>query len=276
MSLVLALAAACGGDPRSGPRPTVFGGDRPTTLDAPSRLEEGELYPLVVVLHGYGASGAIQAGYLSLRSLPLEGKALLLTPNGTADSTGKLFWNADPSCCDFEHRNPDDAGYLGRLIDDVKASWPVDPSAVYVIGHSNGSFMAYRLACERADVVRAIAGLAGGASSMPTTCVPSQPVNVLHVHGTDDETVPYGGGFGPGAVASVNQWAIHNGCAATRTTGAPIDLDGGFAGAETTTEAADGCPAHGAVELWSIQGAGHIPASGAQIGQAMLQWLTSH
>ena len=277
LALALALAAAgCSGDRRSGQRPTTFGGDRPTTLEAPSYLQDGELYPLVVVLHGLGASGQLQTGYLGLRSLPLEGKVLVLAPDGTEDAMGRRFWNADPVCCDFDHRNPDDVAYLGGLIDEVKATWPVDPNAISVIGHSNGSFMAYRMACERADVVRSIAGLAGGAASMPAMCNPSQPVEVLHIHGTEDDVVPYDGGFGPGAVASVEQWAIHNGCGTTRTVGAPIDLEATLAGAETTTEAADGCPATGAVELWTLQGANHIPPSGGRIGQAIMDWLSAH
>ena len=65
--------------------------------------------------------------------------------------------------------------------------------------------MAYRMACERADVIDQIAGLAGHASSLP--CNPTRPVSVLHIHGTGDATVPYetgvfGGVQSPGAVDS--------------------------------------------------------------------------
>src|SRR5687767_5309804 len=166
VSLALPLfLAACGDGPTpEAPRPTEFGGDRPVTLRAPSTLEDGKLYPLVVVLHGYGVNGDIQTAYFGVRSLPLEGKALLLAPDGTADSSGRLFWDADLICCDYENRNPDDVGYLGKLIDDVLATWPVDPDAVHLIGHSNGAFMAYRMACARADVVRKIGALAGAAA----------------------------------------------------------------------------------------------------------------
>jgi polyhydroxybutyrate depolymerase len=255
----------------------MFGGSRPTFLRAPAHLEDGKLYPLVVVLHGYGSNGDIQSAYFGLRTLPSEGKALLLSPDGTKDSTARLFWNADPDCCDWEHRNPDDVAYLGKLIDDVIATWPVDRQAVYVVGHSNGAFMAYRLACARADVVRGIAGLAGGAASVPASCTPSQPVDVLHVHGTSDTVIRYNGdGIGLGAVASVMQWAGHNGCGATRTTGTPLDLDVALTGAETMTESTANCPPHGAVDLWSIQGGSHVPGSGAKIGQGMIQWLEDH
>jgi polyhydroxybutyrate depolymerase len=260
-----------------GTRPTMFGGSRPTTLRAPTTLEDGKLYPLVLSLHGYGSNGDITSAYFGLRTLPVEGKALLLSPDGTKDSTGTLFWDADPECCDWEGRNPDDVGYLGKLIDDVIAAWPVDRNAVYVVGHSNGAFMAYRLGCARADIVRGIAGLAGGAASTPASCMPSQPIDVLHVHGTGDMVIPYSGsGLGPGAVASVTQWAAHNSCGATRSSGAPLDLESSLGGNETTTESTVGCPAHGAVDLWSIQGGSHVPGSGARIGQRMIQWFEAH
>jgi polyhydroxybutyrate depolymerase len=38
--------------------------------------------------------------------------------------------------------------YLGAVIDDVAAHYTVDPKRFFVIGHSNGGFMAHRLACE--------------------------------------------------------------------------------------------------------------------------------
>ena len=102
-----------------------------------------------------------------------------------------LFWNADSACCDFEHKNPDDVAYIGGLIDDISRDWPVDKNQVFVLGHSNGGYMAYRMACERADVIAAIGSLAGNASSMPSACTPSQPVGVVHMHGTIDDIVPY-------------------------------------------------------------------------------------
>ncbi len=278
LALLLACAAACGGDDPEPikPRPTVFGGNRPVTLQAPSTLEPDKLYPLLVVLHGYGVNGDIQTGYFGVRSLPLEGKALMLSPDGTMDKSGRLFWDADPACCDYNDLNPDDVGYLGTLIEDVMAAWPVDPDAVRLIGHSNGAFMAYRMACARSDLVRAIGGLAGGAASMPADCTPSRPVSVLHVHGTEDQVVPYDGGVGPGAVASVTQWADHDGCGTTRTVGTALDLDTAVSGDETTTETTAGCPAQAAVDLWSMQGSGHIPPSGARIGLGMIQWFDDH
>ncbi len=276
-SLALLLLAACGDD--GGPRPTTFGGDRPTELKAPASLTDGKDYPLVVVLHGYGANGFVQSAYFGAAQLPGMDAALVLAPDGTVDSTGKQFWNADPACCDFDGKKPDDVAYIGGMIDDVLDTWPVDRKQVYIVGHSNGGFMAYRMACERADVIAAIAPLAGLAASDASKCNPSRAVNVLHMHGTADETVPYGptAAIGTvGALGSVAQWAGKNGCGTTRTPGGDLDLVPNLTGAETHRSTEDGCPAGGAVELWSIEGGGHIPAFGPNLLESLMTWFTDH
>src|SRR5690348_1716650 len=120
---VLALAVAgCGGgdgdDDDGLGLPLVFGGDRPVELQVPELLE-GETYPLVVILHGYGASGFLQQAYFEMSDLAEREGVFVLAPDGLTDSAGRQFWNADPTCCDFDGSNPDDVAYLGGLIDDV-------------------------------------------------------------------------------------------------------------------------------------------------------------
>jgi polyhydroxybutyrate depolymerase len=140
--------------------------------------------------------------------------------------------------------------------------------------------MAYRLACERADVIAAIVSLAGLASSTPATCQPSRTVNILQIHGTADATVPYaanGSGIGTvGAEGSVTQWGTHNGCGTARTDGTALDLESTVPGAETHPHTTSGCPAGGSVELWELQGAGHIPSWGPTFTPTLLQWLSDH
>ncbi len=280
----LSLFAACGGgggeedDPFDGPR--TFGGDRLVELQLPDDLTAGEQYPLVLLLHGYSANGLLQTAYLGLGDLAEDPGAFFLAPDGTVDSLGNKFWNASDACCG-DGPEIDDVAYLGGLIDEVSAEWPVDPARVYVIGHSNGSFMAYRLACDRADVITGIVGLAG-ADDTVGDCDPSDPVSVLHIHGTDDETVGYdggtfAGGTYPGAVASVSQWQAHDGCDASRGPGEPRDLDTGIDGAEPEVEIADGCPSGVGVELWTMTGASHIPSlDTATFGATIVTWLQAH
>lgn len=271
-SLALTFAlVACGSSDGGAPPTKIYGGDRPTELKTPAMLTEGKQYPLFVVLHGFGANGFVQSAYFGVGNLPAEDKALLIAPDGIEDSSGKQFWNADPACCDFEHKNPDDVAYIGGLIDAISDDWPVDKNQVFILGHSNGGYMAYRMACERADVIAAIASLAGNAASTPSACTPSQKVNVVHLHGTQDDIVPY-----TGATPSVDQWAAKNGCGTTRSETTALDLDNNIAGAETHVQPQAGCASGGAVELWTMEGSSHIPVMNATFASTMLDWFIAH
>src|SRR5262249_1381496 len=156
----------------------------PVDLQVPPDFDEAKHYPLVLVLHGYTVTGFVQEAYFGMKAIVDDDEAFVVAPTGNSDSQGRPFWNADPACCDYEHANPADVGYLGGLLDDIAAAWPVDKQRVYIAGDANGGFMAYRLACDRADALAAIVVLAGAASLDPAACAPSRPVSVLHLHGT--------------------------------------------------------------------------------------------
>lgn len=286
VAAVLALAAcSSSGDdapPVDAPvsRPLVFGGDRPVTLQVPDDFDPTKQYPLLLILHGYGAGGFVQQGYLGLNDVANREQLLVLAPEGTTDQSGKQFWNADQACCDLFDSGVDDVAYLGGLLDDVRAAWPVDDQLVAIVGHSNGAFMAYRMACARADVVTAIAGLAGHATTMPA-CAPARAVSVLHIHGTSDDTVPYETGTflgveSPGAVDSVGQWATRNQCPGALTAGARVDLERGIAGDETLLSSTGGCPGGGAADLWTIDAGGHLPMLQPRFAGDVVQWLRDH
>lgn len=273
-AFILAVACGGGGGSSSAPpdaAPIEFGGSRPTMLQVPANFDASKQYPLVVILHGYGVTGSLQEAFFGANALVSSGDAFVLAPDGLVDGSGNQYWNADPACCDFDHANPDDVGFIGGLIDDVSAAWPIDKGAVTLLGHSNGGFMAYKMACARADVVTNIAVLAGAAASDPTTCTPSRAVEVLHVHGTADTEVPY-----DVAQPSVEQWATHDGCGSAMTAGSDLDLDTTIPGAETTTSTIDGCPTGITIDLWTITGAGHIPTLAPGFATMILGYTAAH
>jgi polyhydroxybutyrate depolymerase len=159
----------------------------------------------------------------------------------------------------------------------------VDEKRVVLIGHSNGAFMAHRMACDRADRVAGIAAFAGSVWKDPSKCSPSRPVNVLQVHGTLDTVIAYNGGSAtagappfPSALDSVATWAAKNGCTGgTANQPAQLDLIAPV-GAETTQGDYGACPAGGAVSLWTLAGGGHTPALLDSWAPALVGWLTSH
>lgn len=263
------------------PPPTHLGSeDRPARIVIPSAHDGTTPLPLVILLHGYTSSSAVQDGYFGT-SLAAEARGFyLILPEGTVDSRGNPFWNATDACCDFEGAGVDDVAYLTSLLDEAESLLPVDTGRVYFIGHSNGGFMSYRMACELSDRITAIASLAGSDYKRDGQCTPSAAVSVLQIHGTADPTIAYGGHMAyPSAVQVIERWAGRGGCDLDTVTGLePIDLETVIAGPETTRDRwQTGCDAGLDAELWTITGGAHVPAFDPSVyGELVTDWLLTH
>jgi polyhydroxybutyrate depolymerase len=265
------------------PPPTVFGGDRPVTIYVPPQYTSATPMPLVVVLHGFAASGALQEFYFQLQPQANAFGFLYIHPNGLLNSQNERYWNATDACCDFEASNVDDSAYLIGLVHEIEAAYNVDRDRIYFVGHSNGGFMALRMACEHADEIAAVVSLAGAMPLDAALCDPSEPVSVLQIHGTADATIAYAGGMTdaasfPSARTTIEDWAALDGCATTPDDSAPpLDLDSTLAGAESTVSIyADGCAAGGRAELWTIVGGAHIPMLSPEFSPRMIEFLFAH
>jgi polyhydroxybutyrate depolymerase len=261
---------------------------RPYTVFVPTSYHQGAPMPLVILLHGFGATGAIQDAYFGMQALAQSKGFLYVHPDGTLNQLGKQFWNATDGCCGY-HSTVDDVAYLTGIIDQVSTKYDVDPKRIYFIGHSNGGFMSYRMACELSGRVAAIASMAGATFDDPTKCNPSEPVSVLQVHGTADRTIAYTGGVTPvingtypGAEQSVATWAKYDGCTGTRdAVGGEMNLEPNIAGAETQRSAFTGCPKGIDVQLLTVQGGPHVPTvafpdQSRPMINAMVDFLLAH
>lgn len=271
-------------NPDGPPAIAIGGGERPATLLIPREADRSEPRPLVLLLHGYGSSGEGADAYFQLSARVNELGFGLILPNGTEDPEGERFWNGTAECCDMLDTGVDDAGYLRRLIEEARAHAAFDK--VFAVGHSNGGFMAYRLACEAIPGLTAIVSLAGGTYANADDCRAPSAVSVLQIHGNRDPVIRYAGGplkgpLGwtdsvPGAEESVLRWAERAGCdlnAAEELT--PIDTDLFVEGAETSIQRwREGCAGGTVHELWTIRGGGHVPLVwGTEFTGRILLWL---
>ncbi len=239
--------------------------------------------PLIVLLHTYGRTGAVQDEYMGLSALADDYGFIMVAPDGTPSpaNNNPLFWEASIACCNWTRTPLDDTGYLSGLIDKLKAEYRIDPTRVYVMGHSNGAFMAHRLAHDHSDLIAAVVSIAGADQTLERP-VPPHPVHVLQIHGDADTAIAYGGGeiqgkAYPGARESVENWAGRNGCAGAGHDVAMLDLDRSIAGMESTvTRWTNGCKPGGSVELWTIAGGAHIPELSPHFTELAVEWLLSH
>jgi polyhydroxybutyrate depolymerase len=200
-----------------------FGGRTRRYFVHPPKGYDGKTpLPLVLVLHG-AVQGAINVERMSGMSAKADKENFLVAyPNGTSGSGLAPTWNAGACCGYAVIRKVDDVGFLRALIDRLEHDYTVDPKRIFVTGISNGGMMSYRLACELADRVAAIAPVEG---AQDLECRPSGPVSVLIFHGTADLLVPYKGGRTPFQIgpkrtdtsvsSTVAFWVKQDGCSTT-------------------------------------------------------------
>ena len=295
------LIAACSSQTAATPGPSatarVFtvGGDRDVTVNVPLGLDAAVPAPVLISLHGFGSNGHDMEVSTKLGAVADARGIVYLLPDGTRNGNNDTFWNATDACCDMDGSDVDDSSYLAGLIDEIATHVAVDTQRVYIVGHSNGAFMSYRMACDHADAIAAIVSIAGASFKDPADCQPSEPVSILQIHGTADDNVrPEGGNAQgvlpsgknqladyPSTLATLEAWAAYDGCSGELTpTGRTLDLERTLEGTtgpnETTVSAFEGCPAGGSVELWQIAGGSHFPQWTPTFAETLIDYLLAH
>ena len=106
--------------------------------------KEGPL-PLVVLLHGSGANGEVIAN--AWKGLAAKQQFIIAAP----DSYDPWAWQSDK----------DSPNFLRAMVEQVNARHPVDPSRIYLFGHSGGAVYALMLALVESEYFAAVAVHAG-------------------------------------------------------------------------------------------------------------------
>jgi poly(3-hydroxybutyrate) depolymerase len=133
--------------------------------------------------------------------------------------------------------------------------------------------MSYKFACSTNGVVAAVAGLAGAMDNNLDNCTKS-PTNILHIHGTSDQTILYNGGAlfqkpYPSVDQSLAQWSEINSC--TNSLEKDFDLMQSMVGSETTDRTYSCTKAD--LELWRINNGVHTPTLDREFANKVLDWL---
>ncbi|MFY9922513.1 MAG: PHB depolymerase family esterase, partial [Mycobacterium sp.] len=242
----------------------VLGGmNRTYQLHVPANVEKPA--GLVINLHGAGATGGEQASITNYNAVADQHGFVVVYPDGIDYS-----WADGRGASIPDRQGVDDVGFLVALADRLTHDYGIEPGHVFATGLSAGAFMATRLACQRADVIAAIAPVAGSLGSA-VPCAPSRPVSVFATHGMADPIVPFNGGGmvgrgGPSDIvaphAMVARWRELDRCQA-----APVE-DVPAAGVRRFT--ATGCAGGTEVVFVGVEGGGHEWFGGASDASAQL------
>ena len=161
-------------------------------IAAPNNADSLDKLPLVIALHGSGGVASVFADETGLNKLSASEKFISVTPQGI-DVDGQVGWAAG-NCCGVDTTSESDVNFVRNIILNIEDAYNVDTSRVFIVGFSNGGIMAYRLGCELSNLVTGV-GVAAGSLGV-NYCAPVKPVSLIHLHGSEDTTVPYRGGIG--------------------------------------------------------------------------------
>lgn len=171
---------------------TLVRSDLPRTykVQLPNDYGEQKQYPLLFVLHGYHYENQGMPEYSGFDKF-VDRDCIVVYPHGLKEENGtNYFWNSGGGLAK-NYGGVDDVQFIEDLIDTLPNRYAIDRNRIFIVGHSNGGMMCYRLAMELSDKITAMANLAG--SMMFDTIRPEVPVPILHIHGTADPAVPLAG-----------------------------------------------------------------------------------
>ena len=212
--------------------------------------------PLVFDFHPLSVSAAVWKDATNWAATADTQGFIVVWPQGIMNA-----WNVG-RCCGAA----DDVAFTRAMIAQISMEKSIDAKRIYATGCSNGGGMSYKLACEAADVIAAVAPVnfdcLTGAQNNPScgSCNPSRPISESQFMGTADMYVPYDGGptsvvagleF-PSAQANFATWAGIDGC-----TGSPQPEP-----AQASCETYGSCNADAGVTLCTIANGTHCGSYG--------------
>jgi polyhydroxybutyrate depolymerase len=232
---------------------TSSGDSRTFIVHVPTGYTGKSAVPVILDFHPLGGSGSQQEGSSGWKGQCDSVGCIAVFPDSSKAKASDNSWNAGYCCDNAEKNQVDDVQFARDMIKWLETNACVDPKRIYASGGSNGGGMTYRLACEAADVIAAVApvdfrcvtgkdplasaGSVTAANNTACVCTLPRPITVVaYDEGQDNSIVPYNGaqtprlatdcapnsscvGIGfPSAVVNRDTWAKFDGCAGSATT----------------------------------------------------------
>ncbi len=182
--------------------------------------------PVIVYLHGSGASIGLEEGRDGLLPLVALDEVVLVYPTSVYKT-----WNAGACCRRAMTHKIQDAMFISDVLDRIRSDPLINPNLIFLAGYSNGGKMAYRVACLYPGKISG--GLIVLAGAPMAACPPGRPLPLLQIDGTNDPDIPYStasppvvqNGYNvPPVLTQVANWRSRDGCSSASTTSQVDDL----------------------------------------------------
>ena len=196
MALLLAgtLAAAAPARAQTSETITVKAGEAERDLILYAPQTTNAPVPLVMVFHGGGGGDDWMAGKSRelTRTFTNAGYAVAYM-NGSSRRGGEKLrtWNAGHCCAYAQKKKIDEAAYADAAVEALDRKLGIDRSRIFLVGHSNGAMLSYRLAGAMKVAPRAIAPISG-AIFADQPGLPER-TSVFMYHARNDEVLSFDG-----------------------------------------------------------------------------------
>lgn len=153
----------------------------------PNHWRPDRSYPLCLMLHSYGATGAdIHTRVLYGVSPQMDDGCIVLAPTATnTDGGANLYWKY------WATGGTDDFDFLSSVVAEARARFSV--SSVWGIGYSNGGFMTIQMSLQYPTLYDAMVTIACAGGTNDSTATAVKAIARWHLHGDADTLVLPGG-----------------------------------------------------------------------------------
>ena len=178
---VASTAQACG------PDSDCALGDRHYRISLPEGHDRANPVGAIFFAHGYRGSARGTMRNKNLRRMVSDmGLALVAVKSARDD------WDIPGAPSDLNSDGSAELEYFEAVVADISTRFGIDSTRLMMSGFSAGGMVTWQLACNRPDLFAGFAPMAGTFwQGPPAAC--DGVSNVVHIHGTEDRTVPLAG-----------------------------------------------------------------------------------
>lgn len=180
--LFTAPAHACG------PDTDCAVGARIYRIAMPEDWDGTSLVPALIWSHGYRGSAAGAMRNKFMRAMLSDAGYALIAAQGVNGT-----WDLPYGPRTFDSDGAAEFAYFEAVIDDAVANHAVDPDRIVASGFSAGGMMVWNLACARPGLFAGFIPYSGTFWLKPPDACAAPATSIVHIHGTDDSTVPLTG-----------------------------------------------------------------------------------
>jgi polyhydroxybutyrate depolymerase len=183
---------------------TQEGLERSWHAEVPEGADGQQPTALVVVLHGAGSEGPRYLDRQGWGALAHREGVVVVAPDALARRPelparfrdNPRVWNSGKARPDEPRSQLSEAEFIRRVIADLEhRGVAIDPARRYLVGHSNGAALTWKLLAEHPEEWSAGVTVAGGLVNLPPRRPPYRPL--LAIYGGADPMLPIAGGTVP-------------------------------------------------------------------------------